>query len=95
MADLFYTTTLKIYRRIRRKINSKSHAREILSLITKVPVDFGFGKVPIKCSKIYLTLRYKLRHFHGRKSYGNKSRLMSSREFSQLLHNNNKLTVTI
>ena len=38
MADLFYAIKLKIYRRIRRKINSKSHKREFLSLITNVPV---------------------------------------------------------
>ena len=41
MADLFFTTTLKIYRRIRRKINRKSHAREFLSLIANVPVDIS------------------------------------------------------
>ena len=56
--------------------------------------DFGFRKVPIYFSKIYLTLRYKLRHFHGLRSYGNKSLLMNSREFSQLLYSdNNKLTL--
>ena len=38
MADLFNTTTLKMYQGMRRKINSKSHAREFLRLIGSVPV---------------------------------------------------------
>ena len=41
MVDLFYTITLKIYRRIEKKINSKSHAREVLRLVANVPVDIS------------------------------------------------------
>ena len=41
MVDLSYTITLKIYRLIKKKINSKSHACEFLRLVANVPVDIS------------------------------------------------------
>ena len=38
VAELLYTTTLKMYQQMRSKINSKPHARELLRLIGSVPV---------------------------------------------------------